>query len=244
MAAAAPLGVAMRRWIVPLVAAAALAADPAAGFAQHRYALLVSGATGGEEYAVQYAAWTDTFRRVLTERLEVDPARVTALFESDETATAATAANVRKAIASIRQRMTREDLLLVLLVGHGTFDGVDAKFNLLGPDLESAEWKALLDPLPGLVVVVNTTAGSFPFIERLSGQRRIVITATDSVAQRFDTVFPEYFVKAFEEESSDLDKNKRVSIWEAFAAAAADFPTPSPSSSSIARSVESWPRCW
>jgi hypothetical protein len=211
----------MKRWIVPLCAAATLTAAPAAGLAQQRYALLVSGATGGEEYAVQYAAWTETFQRTLTGRLKLDPARVTALFESDETGTAATAANVRRAITSIRQRMTTQDLLLVLLIGHGTFDGVDAKFNLVGPDLESAEWKALLDSLPGLVVVVNSTAASFPFIERLSGPRRIVITATDSVAQRFDTVFPEYFVKAFEEDSSDLDKNKRISIWEAFAAAAA-----------------------
>jgi len=117
--------------------------------------------------------------------------------------------------------MTREDLLFILLIGHGTFDGVDAKFNLVGPDLESAEWAALLKPLPGRVVIVNTTAGSYPFIGRLSGPRRIVVTATDSVAQRFDTVFPEYFVKAFEDESADLDKNRRISVWEAFASAAA-----------------------
>ena len=43
-----------------------------------------------------------------------------------------------------------------------------------------------------------------------------MIAATDSVAQRFDTVFPEYFVKAFEEDAADLDKNGRVSLWEAF----------------------------
>ncbi|MBA3298271.1 MAG: hypothetical protein H0U19_15205 [Acidobacteria bacterium] len=71
--------------------------------------------------------------------------------------------------------------------------------------------------MPGRLVVVNTTAASFPFIERLAGPRRIVIAATDSVAQRFDTVFPEYFVKAFEDEGADLDKNQRISMWEAFA---------------------------
>jgi hypothetical protein len=211
----------MTRWIVWVLAATMLAANPAAGFAQQRYALIVSGATGGDEYAAQYAAWTDTFRRTLTEHLGLDPARVTVLSESDAPEAAATAANVRKAIAAIRQRMTRQDLLVVLLIGHGTFDGVDAKFNLVGPDLESAEWKGLLDPLPGRLVVVNSTAGSFPFIERLSGPRRIVITATDSVAQRFDTVFPAYFVSAFDDESADLDKNQRVSIWEAFVSAAA-----------------------
>ncbi|HJR60698.1 MAG TPA: hypothetical protein VJ813_14905 [Vicinamibacterales bacterium] len=190
-------------------------------FAQQRYALVVSGATGGDEYATQYMAWTDTFTRTLTERLKFDPARVTVLSDAEAPEASATAANVRKAVAGVRQRMTREDLLFILLIGHGTFDGVDAKFNLVGPDMESAEWAALLTPLPGRVVIVNSTAGSYPFIARLSGPRRIVVTATDSVAQRFDTVFPEYFVKAFEDESADLDKNGRTSVWEAFASAAA-----------------------
>ena len=45
--------------------------------------------------------------------------------------------------------MTRDDVLLIVLIGHGTFDGTDAKFNLVGRDLESAEWSELLRPLPG-----------------------------------------------------------------------------------------------
>jgi hypothetical protein len=68
---------------------------------------------------------------------------------------------------------------------------------------------------------VNTSSASFPFLERLSGPRRIVITATDSPAQRYDTVFPEYFIRALGDPAADLDKNDRVSIWEAFAAASA-----------------------
>lgn len=116
--------------------------------------------------------------------------------------------------------MRTEDFLFLLLIGHGTFDGVDAKFNLVGRDMESAEWAALLRGMPGRVVVVNSAAASFPFIERLSGARRVVISATDSVAQRFDTVFPEYFVAAFREDAADVDKNGRVSVWEAFAWAA------------------------
>jgi hypothetical protein len=188
---------------------------------KQRFALIVSGATGGDEYAAQYAAWTDTLEQVLVQRMRFEPGGITILSETDKPESASTADNVRKAIAAVRQRMGRDDLLLVFLAGHGTFDGVDAKFNLVGPDLESAEWAALLKPLPGYVVVVNTTAGSFPFIERLSGPRRIVVTATDSVAQRFDTVFAEYFVKAFDDDAADLDKNQRISVWEAFAAAAA-----------------------
>ena len=118
--------------------------------------------------------------------------------------------------------MTRDDLLFIVLIGHGTFDGVDAKFNLVGADLESAQWAELVAGLPGRVVVVNTSSASFPFIERLTGDRRVVITATDSVAQRFDTVFPDYFIKAFRSDAADIDKNDRISIWEAFIAATGD----------------------
>ena len=212
------MGAAVRAIVAAVALLLVLAVEAGA---QQRYALIVSGATGGDEYAAQYTAWTDAFSRTLTDRLRFLPERVTILNESDDRSTAATAANVRRTFESLRQQMGRNDTLLVLLIGHGTFDGTDAKFNLVGPDMDSVEWSALLKPINGQVIVVNTTAGSFPFVERLSGPRRIVISATDSVAQRFDTAFPEYFVRAFEQDAADLDKNGRISIWEAFAAASA-----------------------
>jgi hypothetical protein len=189
----------------------------AAAGAEQRYAVIVTGATGGAAYAQQYAKWTQSLSQTLIERMKFDPARVTVLSETADETRAATAANVRRIMSALRRQMQTEDLLFVLLIGHGTFDGVDAKFNLVGPDLESAEWASLLRGMPGRLVVVNSAAASFPFIERLSGVRRVVISATDSVAQRFDTVFPEYFVEAFREEAGDVDKNGRVSVWEAFA---------------------------
>jgi hypothetical protein len=197
-----------------------LAAAPAA--AERRFALIVSGASGGAEYAQQYARWTEAMSRTLVDRMKFDPAHVTVFSDTTAAAAAATAANLRRHVAGLRRTMTAEDLLFVLLIGHGTFDGVEAKFNLVGPDMEASEWARLLRGLPGRLVVVNSAAASFPFIERLSGPRRIVISATDSAAQRFDTVFPQHFVLSFGDEAADIDKNGRISIWEAFAAAAAD----------------------
>lgn len=188
--------------------------------AQQRYAVIVSGAAGGPNYAQQYSKWTQTISQTLVERMKFDPARVTVLTETADEARAATAVNVRRIIGRLRQQMIADDLLFVLLIGHGTFDGVDAKFNLVGPDMESAEWAALMRGLPGRLVLVNTASASFPFIERLSGPRRVVISATDSAAQRFDTVFAEYFAASFGDDAADIDKNGRISIWEAFAAAA------------------------
>ena len=117
-------------------------------------------------------------------------------------------------------RMTRDDLLFIVLIGHGTFDGVDAKFNLVGAG-------------SGVGASGPRSSTAFPAGSWSSTHRRpafrsssaspasaaIVITATDSVAQRFDTVFPDYFIKALADDAADLDKNGRISIWEAFAAA-------------------------
>jgi len=219
MAAAPALGTSMK-WSVCL-AAALLLATPLPSLAQQRFALIVSGAAGGPEYATQYGKWSAALSKTLIESLKFDPARVTLLSDTTRATDAASAENVRRVIGSLAARMTRDDVCLVLLIGHGTFDGTDAKFNLVGPDLESAEWSALFKSLSGRVVIVNTSSASFPFLERLAAPRRIVITATDSPAQRYDTVFPEYFIRALSDPSADLDKNERISIWEAFAAASA-----------------------
>lgn len=192
---------------------------PAASEAAERYVLIVAGANGGEEYAEQYAVWTRELSTVLSGRMKIPAERLRILSDTPDPASASTAANVRQHLAAVRRAMTRDDLLLVVLIGHGTYDGVDAKFNLVGADLESSQWHELLAGLPGQVVIVNTSSASFPFIERLSGDKRVVITATDSVAQRFDTVFAGYFIRAFDGDAADIDKNDRVSIWEAFSAA-------------------------
>ena len=199
------------------VLAVLLLAVPVA--ASDRYALIVSGANGEATYSEPYGQWRQSTVTALLEKLEFDDAKILTLFDGGDANHAATAAGVRRSLDAIRARMRPDDLLFVLLIGHGSFDGTEAKFNLVGPDLSSTEWAALLKPVPGQIVVVNTTAASFPFLAHLSRPRRVVITATDSVAQRFDTVFPEFFVRALTDASADLDKNGRVSVWEAFAAA-------------------------
>ena len=68
---------------------------------------------------------------------------------------------------------------------------------------------------------VNTTASSLPFVRRLARDGRVVIAATGSPAQRYDTVFPRFFVAAVGDPASDADKDGRVSVWEAFASASA-----------------------
>ena len=199
------------------LAAVLAAAAPAA--AAERYALIVSGANGEPVYVDQYGTWRDSLAEALRDTMQFPDANITTLFDGGDEAHTASAAGVRQAIDRLRARLRPDDLLLIVLIGHGTYDGVEAKFNLVGPDLSASEWAALLKPLPARLVIVDSTAASFPYLERLAGPRRVVITATDSPAQRFDTVFPDYFIKALTDPGADLDKNHRVSIWEAFLSA-------------------------
>lgn len=190
-----------------------------------RYALVVTGAAGGEVYARQYDAWRVAFITTLREKLAYPDDHVAVLADPASAATAARSATreqVRRVLGDWRNRLTKDDQLFVLLIGHGTsFGDDDAKFNLVGPDLSASEWADLLKAMPGTLVFVDATAGGFPFLRRLAGRGRVVLTATDSVAQQFETVFPQFFVKAFDDPAADADKNGRVSVWEAFVYASA-----------------------
>lgn len=188
--------------------------------AEDRWALVLSGASGGAKYAEDMNGWRSTIAGALVDRYGFAKDKVRVFVdETDKTGQQGTAANVRAAIAEAKKQLTRDDLLLIVLLGHGTYDGEAAKFNLVGPDLTAAEWATLLNGVGAKLVVINTTEASFPFLERLSGPNRVVITATDSAAQKYATVFPGYFAKALAEASSDLDKNGRTSLFEVFAAA-------------------------
>jgi hypothetical protein len=197
-------------------------AIPSIAAAETRWAVIVSGASGGPKYAEQMRDWRAGIQQALIDRYGFDAANVRVLVdETVKTGEVANAENVRKVFGEIRKGAAKDDFLMLVLLGHGTFDGDIAKFNLVGPDLTTKDWTDLLSGLPGRVAIINTTEASFPFLAALAAKGRIVITATDSVAQKYATVFPEYFVKALKETSTDLDKNGRTSIFEVFAATSA-----------------------
>jgi hypothetical protein len=112
--------------------------------------------------------------------------------------------------------MKAGDLLFIMLIGHGGGEGADAKFNLIGPDLTVGEWNAILKPIPGQIALVDATSSSFPYLAGLAAPGRVIITATNSFAQRYHTVFADAFVQAIETTAADADKDGRISLLEAF----------------------------
>ena len=203
--------------VVTLVWAVIVLAGSAPAFADDYFTLIVAGASGGEAYVETYERWRQELVSALRRPAEFRDDHLVVLSETPGPGIErASRDGVTQAFEDLGGQMTSESILLVVLLGHGTYDGVDANFNLVGPDLESKEWAALLDGLPGQAVFVNTTAASYPFVRQLARSGRVVIAATATAGQRHDTIFPEYFVRALTEESADADRDSRVSVWEAF----------------------------
>ena len=210
-----------RGWCAVATALALLAA-PGQAAARDYFTLIVSGASGGPEYAERYERWRSDLVAALRGQPGFRDDHLRVLAETTAPGVGcASREGVRSAVRELAARMDEQSVLFVLLLGHGTFDGQEAKFNLVGPDLAASEWAALVEPLPGRLVFVNTTAASAPFLVPLARPDRIVITATESPVQRYATVFPEFLAGAFVDTASDFDRNGRVSVWEAFAYASA-----------------------
>ncbi len=205
------------RWVVAMLGCAVTLAGGRA-YAADRYALVVTGATGGAQYTEKYDEWRNSFVQLLQGPLGYKEEHVLLLAEEEFAgARKATRDNVRAALADLRQRATKDDVVLIVLVGHGSgSDGGEAKFNLVGPDLSAREWAELVRPIPSRLVFINAASGSFPFLQELAARNRIVITANDSAAQTFETVLPPFLLAAYSDAAADLDKNGRTSVWEAF----------------------------
>ncbi len=60
----------------------------------------------------------------------------------------ATRARLTETMAMVARDAKPEDDLVLTLIGHGSFDGVEYKFNLVGPDVSAAELAAMCDKVP------------------------------------------------------------------------------------------------
>ena len=187
-----------------------LVATPA--FAQQTHILVITGVPGDEEHAKKFQQWATSFIEAAKTKDAVADSSITYLAD-----TQATKAGVEKAFAGLAARVTPADAVVVLLLGHGSFNGTQAAFNLPGPDPTVDEWAKLVGTLPARrVAFVNTTSSSGAFLPALAAPGRVVITATKTGGERNETQFPEFFVAAFNDPTADRDRNGHVSVAEAF----------------------------
>ena len=203
MAAAPEVGCGVRRWLAGI---AVLCASPVWAAT---YFVTVAGLGGEPEYEKRFQLWAQEIERVLKSDRE---ARVGTL-----SGARSTRENVRATLERIRAEATASDALVLMLIGHGTYDGLDYKINLPGPDLTAAELAALLDRIPaGRQLVVNMTSASGGASDVLARPTRAVISATKSGTEKNATIFARYWVEALSGEAADFDKNQTISAAEAF----------------------------
>lgn len=123
---------------------------------------------------------------------------------------------LREAIARVAAELGEDDVFVLALIGHGTYDGLEYKFNVPGPDLAASELRAWLDVVKARQVVVLASSAGGAALKELAHPRRAVFAATRSGMEKNAVVFPRYWVEALRDPLADTDKNESVSAAEAF----------------------------
>jgi len=178
----------------------------------NKFAVIINGAGGEPEYAKQFEQWSKELGSVLSERFGFDNKQIRALTEKQ-----ATAEEVKRTFASLKLQLDANNLLFVFLIGHGSFDGKESKFNLIGPDLPASEYNVLLSALPTRrIVVFNMASASGEFIKSLAAKGRIVITATRNGQETNATRFTGFLIAALNANDGDTDQDGHTSVLEAF----------------------------
>ncbi len=174
--------------------------------------LILNGVPGSPEHAERFIEWSRATRAAMIDTFGFVSEDVIMLSNRE-----ARADDIRNTFEGLKERLGPTDVFFVFFIGHGSFDGADYKFNIMGADLTASDYNDLLSSLgAGRIVIVNATTSSGGSIEALAGQNRIIVTATRSGTERNDTIFYDYFLEGLTEETSDEDKNERLSVWEAF----------------------------
>lgn len=174
------------------------------------YYVTVAGLGGEPEYEQQFTRLAQNLDK--TFRASGADAHVTTL-----TGNEATRVHLREVLASIAQEAKPGDNFILILIGHGSFDGVEYKFNLVGPDISARELARLCDRIrASRQLVVNTTSASGASVSALERPGRAVIAATKTGTEKNATVFARYWVQALHDPDADLDKDGAISALEAF----------------------------
>ncbi len=209
--------------VIPLVMAAA---QPVMG--QDTHLLVITGLGGDPVYSERFMEWGSALVAAAGEKFGIPADRIIYLGEDPAAdpriQDRSTRENVDRAFSKLVSNSQPGDHIFVVLIGHGSYTTGQSRFNLPGPDLSAEDFALYLDQLSDRrVAFMNLASASGEFVKALSGAGRAIVTATRTGRERNETVFGGYFIEAFSGETADLDKDGRVSLWEAFEFARTEF---------------------
>jgi hypothetical protein len=174
------------------------------------YYVTVAGLGGEPDYEQRFTASAKDLDKAF--KASGSAAHVITLTGAD-----ATKAKLSEALTSVAKEAKSDDDFVLIMIGHGSFDGTDYKFNLVGPDVTGAEIAGMCDKIPSRrQLIVNTTSASGGSVVALQRAGRGVIAATKTGTEKNATVFARYWVEAMQDPEADVDKNDSVSALEAF----------------------------
>src|SRR5581483_2642394 len=169
----------------------------------------IAGLGGEPEYEQRFSGWAKDVDKLL--KAAEPNAKVDTL-----TGSGATKAQIEAKLKEIATQAKPDDSVVLMLIGHGSFDESDYKFNIPGPDITATELASLLDKIPAQQLIVDMTSASGGALPILQKPKRIVITATKAGTEKNATVFPRYFIEALHDPAADADKNEVITALEAF----------------------------
>lgn len=181
--------------------------------------IVVVGADGTDEYGQQFrqwaGRWADAAKRGNARFAQIGIDQVDQFGDRDLLKQRLTGAAANGDPSGAVNR-DREEPLWLILIGHGTFDGKAAKFNLRGPDVSAEELAGWLKPIERPIAIINCASSSGPFLNVLSGPNRVIITATRSGHEFNYARFGDFLSAAISDPLADLDKDEQTSLLEAF----------------------------
>ncbi len=188
---------------------------------QDTHVLVITGLGGDPEFRERFAEWGGTLVTAAGGKFTIPAENI--IYLSEDPASdpriqgRSTRENIDRAFTTLASNSQPGDYIFVVLIGHGSYTNEESRFNLPGPDLTAEDFGLLLDQLSERrVAFANLASSSGEFVKALSGAGRAIVTATRTGRERNETVFGGYFIEAFSGETADLDRNGRVSLWEAF----------------------------
>lgn len=129
----------------------------------------------------------------------------------------ASSVRVKETLSIVARSAKSRDDFILILIGHGSYDGTTYKFNLPGPDLSAEEIAEMCNQIVAQrQLIVDTSSASGGAIQALRHPGRAIVTATKSGTEKNATVFARYWVEALQDPSADTDKSDSISALEAF----------------------------
>ena len=171
---------------------------------------MVIGAGGAPQYEAAFGEWADRWVAAANKAGHEVIVIGRAPEEANQTDRQRLQATLENAA-----RTPAVDLWLVM-IGHGTFNQREAKFNLRGPDFSAQELSGWLKGIDRPMAIVNTASASAPFLSALASPRRVVIVATKSGSEQNFARFGDFMSQAIADPAADLDKDDQTSLWEAY----------------------------